>query len=126
MYINETERRFDAAVMDAFSSGSVPAHLATLETYQRLREIVSGPVYVNLIDKPNGRLGRGTHAILTQLYPNVTALVGPVSTRGYANIILTASPTPLAPLDRMPGEFTVATIAASRPFTDNRGWIGHR
>ena len=39
VYINETARRFDAAVMDAFSSGSVPAHLATVETYERLRAI---------------------------------------------------------------------------------------
>jgi hypothetical protein len=98
----------------------------TLETYQRLREIVAGPIYVNLIDKPNGRLARGTQAILTQLYPHVTVVMGPVSARGYANIILTASPTPLLPLDRMPGEFTDTTLAASRPFTDNRGWIGHR
>lgn len=125
-YINETERHFDAVVMDAFSSGSVPAHLVTLETYQRLREIVTGPVYVNLIDEPNGQLVRGTHAILTQLYPYVTAVVGPVSARGYANFILTASPTPLAPLDRLPADFTVTTPAASRPFTDDRGWIGHR
>ena len=126
MYINETERRFDAAVMDAFSSGSVPAHLVTLETYQRLQKIVAGPVYVNLIDEPNGQLARGTHAILTQLYPHVTSLMGPVSARGYANIILTASPTPLAPQDWMPSGYSVATLAASRAFTDDRGWLGHR
>ncbi len=59
VYINETERRFDAAVMDAFSSNSVPAHLVTRETYERLRDIVDGPVYVNLIDAPDGPLARG-------------------------------------------------------------------
>ncbi|HEV8036575.1 fused MFS/spermidine synthase [Yoonia sp.] len=126
MYINETERQFDAAVMDAFSSGSVPAHLVTLETYQRLREIVAGPVYVNLIDEPNGQLARGTHAILTQLYPHVTSLIGPVSVNGYSNFILTASPIPLARLDDMLNGYTVTTLAASRAFTDDRGWIGHR
>ncbi|MFT6121391.1 MAG: putative membrane-bound spermidine synthase [Yoonia sp.] len=126
MYINETERRFDAAVMDAFSSGSVPAHLVTLETYQRLQKIVAGPVYVNLIDEPNGQLARGTHAILTQLYPHVTSLMGPVSARGYANIILTASPTPPTPLDWLPSGYNETTLAASRAFTDDRGWIGHR
>ncbi len=125
-YINETERQFDAVVMDAFSSGSIPAHLVTLETYQRLREIVTGPVYVNLIDEPDGPLIRGTHAILTQLYPYVTAAVGPVGARDYANIILTASTSPLAPLDRTPSEFKATTIGVSRAFTDNRGWIGHR
>lgn len=125
-YINETERRFDAVVMDAFSSGSVPAHLVTLETYQRLQKIVDGPVYVNLIDEPNGQLARGTHAILTQLYPHVTSLMGPISARGYANIILTASLTPLAPPDWMPSGYAVATLSPSRAFTDDRGWIGHR
>ena len=125
-FINETERQFDAVVMDAFSSGSVPAHLVTLETYQRLREIVAGPVYVNLIDKPDGRLARGTFAILSQLYPHVSAVMGPVSARGYANTILIASPVPLPPLDGMPGEYTDTTITPSRPFTDNRSWIGHR
>ena len=62
VYLNEAERRFDAAVMDAFSSGSVPAHLATRETYERLSAIVEGPVYVNVIDAPNGPLARGIHA----------------------------------------------------------------
>ncbi|MFC0202480.1 spermidine synthase [Paracoccus rhizosphaerae] len=40
VFLNETELRFDAVVMDAFSSASVPAHLATCQTYARLREIV--------------------------------------------------------------------------------------
>lgn len=126
MYLNETDRRFDAAVMDAFSSLSVPAHLVTLETYQRLRAIVSGPVYVNLIDAPDGPLVRGTHAILTQLYPYVTATMGPVGRSGVANIILTASPTPLAPLDTLPDGYAATPVTASRAFTDNRGWVGHR
>lgn len=126
MYINETEQRFDAAVMDAFSSRSVPAHLVTLETYQRLRKIVTGPVYVNLIDEPDGDLARGTYAILSQIYPHVSAAIGPVSARGYANIVLTASPAPFAPLDQLTDEFAITTPGQSRAFTDNRGWIGHR
>ncbi len=71
VFLNRTEQRFDAVVMDAFSSGSVPAHLATRETYARLRDIVDGPVYVNLIDAPDGPLARGIHAILSELYPHV-------------------------------------------------------
>jgi len=126
MYINETQRRFDAVVMDAFSSGSVPAHLATLETYERLKEIVDGPVYVNLIDQPDGKLARGTHAILTQLYPHVSAVMGPISRRGYANIILIAAPTPNVIMQPLPTGFAPTTLGASRAFTDDRGWIGHR
>ncbi|WP_201741938.1 spermidine synthase [Mangrovicoccus ximenensis] len=102
VFINETGRRFDAAVMDAFSSSSVPAHLATAETYRRLREITGGPVYVNLIDSPGGRLERGIHAILRDLYPHVDAVQGPVSARGLANTLLAASHRPLAPLDALP------------------------
>jgi spermidine synthase len=126
VYLNETERRFDAAVMDAFSSGSVPAHLATRETYERLRAIVEGPVYVNLIDAPDGPLARGIRAILSSLYPHVEAVQGPLGSHGHANIVLAASCTPLAPLDALPEGYEAARIAPGRAFTDDRGWVGHR
>ena len=126
VYLNETERRFDAAVMDAFSSGSVPAHLATRETYERLAEIVDGPVYVNLIDAPGGPLARGIHAILADLYPHVEAVQGPGSPRGRANIVLAASGTPLASVAALPAGYEVVDIAPGRAFTDDRGWAGHR
>lgn len=126
VYLNETDRRFDAAVVDAFSSGSVPAHLATRETYERLHRIVRGPVYVNLIDTPDGPLARGVHAILIGLYPHVEAVQGPVSPRGRANTVLAASRTPLAPLAAAPEGWEPARIAPGRAFTDDRGWAGHR
>ncbi len=126
VYLNETDRRFDAAVMDAFSSGSVPAHLATLETYERLREIVLGPVYVNLIDRPDGSLVRGVHAILTSVYPHVVAIKGPVGRSGRANVVLAASPEPLARMDKLPEGYEAMTVSAARAFTDDRGWVGHR
>jgi spermidine synthase len=126
VYLNETGRRFDAAVMDAFSSGSVPAHLATRETYARLREIVDGPVYVNAIDRPDGRLARGLHAILRALYPHVRVVQGPVSDRGHANILLAAAPAPLSPLAELPAGYAEVTLSPARPFTDDRGWVGHR
>ena len=126
VYVNETDRRFDAAVVDAFSSGSVPAHLATREAYERLRAIVDGPVYVNLIDTPDGPLARGVHAILTGLYPHVEAVQGPTSPRGRTNTLLAGSGTPLAALDVLPEGYAPARIAPGRPFTDDRGWVGHR
>lgn len=125
-YLTETDRRFDAAVMDAFSSGSVPAHLATRETYERLQAIVDGPVYVNLIDVPDGPLARGVHAILSSLYPHVQAAQGPVSSWGRANIVLAASDRPLISLDPLPDEYTPTQLSPARPFTDDRGWAGHR
>lgn len=99
VYLNETDRRFDAAVLDAFSSGSVPAHLVTIETVERLREITDGPVYVNLIDRPDGPLARGVYAILGATYPFVVVEQGPVGATGRANILLAASHTPLETLD---------------------------
>ncbi|PIL22203.1 hypothetical protein P775_00535 [Puniceibacterium antarcticum] len=126
VFLNETELRFDAVVMDAFSSGSVPAHLATLETYRRLQRIVGGPVYVNLIDAPDGPLVRGMHAILSDLYPHVEAVQGPVSGRGRTNILLAASRTTLAPLDAMPEDYEIVQVGPGRAFTDDRGWVGHR
>ncbi len=126
VYINETADRFDAVVMDAFSSSSVPAHLATLETYEALARKVDGPVYVNLIDAPEGRLARGLHAILAALYPHVQAVQGPVSGRERANIVLAAARDPLAGEVALPEGYEGVTIPPGRAFTDDRGWVGHR
>lgn len=126
VFLNETTHRFDAAVMDAFSSASVPAHLATRETYERLRTLVDGPVYVNLIDAPDGSLVRGIHAILSELYPHVETVQGQVSHRGLANTLLAASQSPLGVLDTLPGGYGSVQVAEGRAFTDDWGWIGHR
>lgn len=126
VYLNETERRFDAVVMDAFSSGAVPAHLVTIETYRRLQDRVDGPVYVNLIDAPDGPLVRGLHAILSDLYPHVETVQGPVSSRNRANVVLAASRTPLAPLEVLPEDYRAVSVTPGRAFTDDRGWVGHR
>ena len=125
-YLNDTTESFDAVVMDAFSSGSVPAHLATVETYARLRDIVAGPVYVNLIDRPDGSLVRGVHAILDGLYPHVRAIQGPVGATGRVNVLLAASPEPLSDLARLPEDYASVSVSAARAFTDDRGWVGHR
>ena len=125
-YLNETSRRFDAAVMDAFSSRSVPAHLVTLETFERLRDIVDGPVYVNLIDTPDGPLARGVNAILSQLYPSVEIVQGDLNDFGRSNILFAASRDPLAALDKLPQDYAPTQISTARPFTDDRGWMGHR
>lgn len=124
VYINTTTRRFDAVVMDAFSSGSVPAHLATRETYERLQAIVDGPVYVNLIDMPDGLLVRGIHAILSDLYPHVETVQGPVTEHGRANILLAASRTPFTPMAIRPEGYDAVQVASGRAFTDDRGWVG--
>lgn len=124
VYINETDRRFDAVVMDAFSSASVPAHLVTRETYEQLQKIVTGPIYVNLIDTPDGPLARGLHAILKELFPYVEVIQGPVSTRNRSNILLAAARSPLQELSELPSGFAPTTITAAIPFTDDKGWSG--
>ena len=126
VFLNETQQRFDAAVMDAFSSESVPAHLATRETYARLAAMVDGPVYVNLIDAPDGALVRGIHAILQEIYPHVQAVQGPVAGDGRTNLLLAASRQAFAPLDALPEGYAAVQVKAGRAFTDDRGWVGHR
>ncbi|SEQ55116.1 Spermine/spermidine synthase [Loktanella sp. DSM 29012] len=126
IYLNETDQRFDAVVMDAFSSGSVPAHLVTREAFARLRTIVDGPVYVNLLDRPDGPLARGVYAILKELYPQVEAVQGEVYDSGRANILFAASLRPMAPLDSLPDGYGATRISDARAFTDDRGWVGHR
>lgn len=126
VYLNQTDRRFDAAVMDAFSSGSVPAHLVTRETFERLRAIVDGPVYVNLIDRTDGPLARGVSAILRDLYPHVQVVHGPLSNRDRRNILFAASLQPLDPINGTPGGYSPTEISDARAFTDDRGWVGHR
>ena len=118
--------RFDAAVMDVFSSGSVPAHLVTRETFARLREIVDGPIYVNLLDSPDGPLVRGVNAILSELYPHIVSDQGEVGARGRTNILFAASGQPLGPLDRQVEGYGPTHVSDARAFTDDRGWIGHR
>jgi spermidine synthase len=126
VYLNDTVKRFDAAVMDAFSSGSVPAHLVTRETFDRLRAITSGPVYVNLIDTPDGPLARGVHAILSELYPHVAVVQGDPTPRGRVNVVFAASRAPLEPIEQGQSGFNPTRISESRAFTDDRGWVGHR
>jgi hypothetical protein len=126
VYLNETDRRFDAAVMDAFSSNSVPAHLVTLETFIRLREIVFGPVYVNLIDREDGPPARGVNAILREVFPHVQVVDGAWNHRGRGgNILFVASGTPALLLAELPDGYRPATISDARAFTDDRGWTGH-
>ena len=126
VYLNDTDQRFDAAVMDVFSSGSVPAHLVTRETFARLREIVDGPIYVNLLDSPDGPLVRGVNAILSELYPHIVSDQGEVGARGRTNILFAASGQPLGPLDRQVEGYGPTHVSDARAFTDDRGWIGHR
>ncbi|WP_407495660.1 fused MFS/spermidine synthase [Pseudooceanicola sp. MF1-13] len=126
VYLNETDQRFDAVVMDAFSSNSVPAHLVTVETFARLQQIVDGPVYVNLIDTEDGPLARGVNAILRDLFAHVEVVDGAWNRFDRGNILFVASDTPVRPLTDLPEGYRHTTISAARAFTDDRGWTGHR
>ena len=81
---------------------------------------------MNLLDAPDGRLARGVHAILRELYPNVGAVQGQMNAQGQANILLAASFRPLERLDSLPDGYGPTEISDARAFTDDRGWIGHR
>ena len=126
VFLNETEERFDAVVLDAFSSGAVPAHLVTREAFARVRAITEGPVYVNLIDRPDGPLARGVHAVLAELWPQVRAVQGPTNGRGRANVLFAASLNPLGDTVPLPEGYEEVAITSARVFTDDKGWTGHR
>lgn len=126
VFLNETDQRFDAVVMDAFSSRSVPAHLVTLEAFTRARAISDGPVYVNLIDTTDGPLAQGVQAILTALFDHVEVVAGPAPATGGRNILFAAAARPLPPLDDVPQGYGPTEISEARAFTDDRGWAGHR
>ncbi len=105
---------------------SRPKARAIAGTFERLKTIVDGPVYVNLIDDPDGRLARGVYAILTSLYPHVQAEQGDLGSTGRTNILLAASRKPLDPRAGLPSAYEPARISNGRAFTDDRGWVGHR
>lgn len=82
LFVKQSERRYDLAVLDAYFAESIPFHLTTLEFLQEVKEKLSprGVVVANIIGAvsgPNSRLFRSMLATYESLFPQVyTFLVG--------------------------------------------------
>lgn len=97
-YLNTTEKRYDAIYMDAFgSSYSIPYQLTTIETIEKMYEILNddGVVITNIIsaiDGDKGKFFRAEYKTYLEVFPQV--YVFPVrdknNTESAQNIILVA------------------------------------
>lgn len=98
IYLNETERKYDAIFGDAFGSRcSVPYHLTTQEAVQREFDILNdgGVVILNLIsslDGDNSLFLKSEYATYKSIFPQVFLFPvrGPEINKEFQNIILVA------------------------------------
>lgn len=97
-YINRTRERFDVVVLDCFAGERAPAHVLSLEAFQRVRSLLTdrGMLLVNYVGFSQGERGRATRSIAETLraagfhvYANATG-----SDEQARNIILTARVQP--------------------------------
>ncbi|MDE2141147.1 MAG: fused MFS/spermidine synthase [Elusimicrobia bacterium] len=99
---------WDLMVLDAFGAESPPAHLFTVEAFQKMRErmVPGGVLAVNLVtavDGPDGDGWRAAYKTLQREFPNVRAFIAAPPTDGLANVLLFASSGPLdAPASAAP------------------------
>lgn len=101
VYLNTTEKKYDAILWDAFGSFfSIPYQLTTLETVQKKHDILTenGVVILNIINAQDGDASRFLHAqYLTykQIFPEVFLLpVRNSSSTLVQNIMLVAAKNP--------------------------------
>lgn len=97
-YLNHTTERFDVAVIDCFAGERAPAHMLSLEAFQRIRSLLTdrGMLLVNYIGFAQGERGRATRSVAETLraagfhvYAHATDAVEEAR-----NIILTARVKP--------------------------------
>jgi spermidine synthase len=102
-------RRADSAdliIVDCFTAGQMPAHLATVEFLVLCRSALTGPgvLTMNIGDGPGLRFARRVAATLASAFPEVAVITDPAVLRGrrYGNLIMVASgrPLPISELSR--------------------------
>ena len=106
IFLNKTEERYDAVLMDAFSSSSaIPFQLATKEVAQRIYEILSdeGVVIINTISSIEGNKGkfiRAEYYTFKSVFPQVYlfSVRGGGDGRLVGNIMLVALKSQKKPL----------------------------
>lgn len=108
---------WDLMVLDAFGAESMPAHLFTVEAFDRMRDamVPGGVLAVNMVtavEGPDGDGWRAAYKTLGRSFPNVRAFVAAAPTDGLANVLLFASTGPLdAPASAAPAGARSVTAA---------------
>lgn len=85
----------DLVVVDVFAGAQTPAHVSSVEFYERISPLIAadGLVVVNTTDGAGGRFSRGQAASLASLFSTVVAIGEPQTLKGrrFGNIVLIAS-----------------------------------
>ncbi|MFI5347781.1 MAG: fused MFS/spermidine synthase [Elusimicrobiota bacterium] len=108
---------WDLMILDAFGAESPPAHLFTVEAFEKMSGamVPGGVLAVNLVtavDGPDGDGWRAAYKTLSRVFPNVRAFVAAPPTSGLANVLLFASTGPLdAPASAAPDHARIDAAA---------------
>ena len=96
----------DLVVVDIFAGSQTPAHVSSVEFYERIRPLLApgGLVVVNAADGQGLPFVRGQAATLRSLFPGVAAIAEPQVLKGrrFGNVVFVASNGELDALDWLP------------------------
>ena len=75
-FLDRTDRRFDAIVLDVFQGGAVPKQLYTKEAFARMRQCLTddGLLTVHLVSRPRHPATAAVAHTLTTVFPHIVAL----------------------------------------------------
>ncbi|MBN2474419.1 MAG: fused MFS/spermidine synthase [Pirellulales bacterium] len=129
-FLEQTQRRFDAIVLDTFQGASVPKHLYTREAFARMRDRLAdgGVLAVHLVAPPQHASTAAVARTLAAVFPHTVALRNGFGD-GIQHIYLLSGTLPLelSPRQRLQlrawgfvgDEFFTVNTAGARILTDN-------
>ena len=92
-------KAMDLVIVDIFSGAQTPAHVSSVEFYQKITPLLkpNGLVEVNTTDGMNQGFARGQVATLASLFETVVAIGEPQTLKGrrFGNVVLIASNAPV-------------------------------
>lgn len=117
----------DIVVVDVFSGARIPAHVTSVEFYEKVRGFLApgGLVAINVADGPGLAFARSQAATLQYVFDDVAILAetGVLKSRRFGNLVMAASTSAL-PLDWMPRLMArgphPATVTSGRDLT---AWV---
>ncbi|MFP4056823.1 MAG: fused MFS/spermidine synthase [Candidatus Brocadiia bacterium] len=74
-FVEDTDRRFHACAIDAYSSDVLPFHLVSREMFEAVHQVLApeGILAINLITAPQGRVAASVYRTLKSVFPAVWA-----------------------------------------------------